>query len=92
MVEKWSTKGVTLAFEHYEALGHQVIGFIPDYHLQYENTGKQKAAQVGFNLPAHTLLCGCSAVVFLCHSLCKPQAGVRVASEPRNWWQVAKAG
>ena len=46
MVEKWSTKGVTLAFEHYEALGHQVIGFIPDYHLQYENTGKQKAAQV----------------------------------------------
>ena len=37
---------MTLAVEHYEALGHQVIGFVPDYHLQYENTGKQKAAQV----------------------------------------------
>eukprot|EP01048_Picozoa_sp_COSAG05_P021062 COSAG05_NODE_3763_length_1852_cov_1.440388_2_plen_199_part_00 len=43
--KKFSAKGIEIATQYYQKMGHTVVGLIPDYMLSFENTGKQKMAQ-----------------------------------------------
>ena len=46
--KRFSCRGIEIAIEYYQKLGHKVIGFLQDYHLNYEDAGKQKrAAELG---------------------------------------------
>lgn len=39
----FSTRGITLAVEYWRSNGHQVIGFLPDYLLDYDKVNAMKA-------------------------------------------------
>jgi hypothetical protein len=43
--KKYSSRGVQIAVEFYQKMGHKVIAFLPDYHLDSENASRQKSAQ-----------------------------------------------
>eukprot|EP00736_Rhodelphis_marinus_P000520 Rmarinus@m.5416 len=53
---KFSCRGIELAAKYYTARGHKVVGFLPEYYLDYEDIGRRQAAQrVGFDQNASRL-------------------------------------
>lgn len=41
----FSSKGIKLCVEYWENRGHKVIGFIPDYYLDFKRVGEKKRIQ-----------------------------------------------